>query len=99
MGKNQINVILEFEESQIEPQSGALHITPSRQTYARLTDQGLFVIKLVGFSKSGIPYGIRTRVAAVKGRCPKPLDERDASSFVSFYSKRQMKSSVHISVY
>ena len=27
--------------------------------------------------QSGDPYGIRTRVAAVKGRCPKPLDERD----------------------
>ncbi len=25
----------------------------------------------------GIPYGIRTRVAAVKGQCPRPLDERD----------------------
>ena len=25
--------------------------------------------------KFGDPYGIRTRVAAVKGRCPKPLDE------------------------
>ena len=25
----------------------------------------------------GIPYEIRTRVAAVKGRCPRPLDERD----------------------
>ena len=25
----------------------------------------------------GVPYGIRTRVAAVKGRCPGPLDERD----------------------
>ncbi len=23
----------------------------------------------------GDPYGIRTRVAAVKGRCPRPLDE------------------------
>ena len=30
------------------------------------------------WKKNGIPYGIRTRVAAVKGRCPKPLDERDA---------------------
>ena len=27
--------------------------------------------------KVGIPYEIRTRVAAVKGRCPRPLDERD----------------------
>ncbi len=25
----------------------------------------------------GVPYGIRTRVTAVKGRCPGPLDERD----------------------
>ena len=25
----------------------------------------------------GVPYGSRTRVAAVKGRCPRPLDERD----------------------
>jgi hypothetical protein len=24
---------------------------------------------------AGAPYGIRTRVAAVKGRCPRPLDE------------------------
>src|SRR6266571_2695063 len=28
--------------------------------------------------KCGVPYGSRTRVAAVKGRCPRPLDERDA---------------------
>src|SRR5438128_11847003 len=26
----------------------------------------------------GVPYEIRTRVTAVKGRCPRPLDERDA---------------------
>ena len=25
--------------------------------------------------KNGDPYGIRTRVAAVKGQCPRPLDE------------------------
>ena len=25
--------------------------------------------------RNGDPYGIRTRVAAVKGRCPRPLDE------------------------
>ena len=31
-------------------------------------------------SKFGVPYGSRTRVAAVKGRCPRPLDERDASA-------------------
>ena len=27
--------------------------------------------------RSGVPYEIRTRVTAVKGRCPGPLDERD----------------------
>ena len=26
---------------------------------------------------NGAPYGIRTRVAAVRGRCPRPLDEGD----------------------
>jgi hypothetical protein len=26
----------------------------------------------------GVPNGIRTRVAAVKGRCPRPLDDRDS---------------------
>ena len=25
----------------------------------------------------GVPYGIRTRAANVKGWCPRPLDERD----------------------
>ena len=25
---------------------------------------------------NGTPYGIRTRVAGVRGRCPRPLDER-----------------------
>ena len=28
--------------------------------------------------RAGVPNGIRTRVAAVKGRCPRPLDDRDA---------------------
>ncbi len=27
--------------------------------------------------KNGVPYGIRTRVIAVKGRYPRPLDEGD----------------------
>ena len=30
--------------------------------------------------QTGIPYEIRTRVAAVKGWCPRPLDERDIVS-------------------
>ncbi len=31
----------------------------------------------LGRRKNGVPKGIRTPVAAVKGQCPRPLDERD----------------------
>ena len=27
----------------------------------------------------GVPTGIRTPVTAVKGRCPRPLDDRDST--------------------
>ena len=30
---------------------------------------------------SGVPKGIRTPVTAVKGRCPRPLDDGDAKPF------------------
>ena len=29
--------------------------------------------------KYGVPTGIRTPVTAVKGRCPRPLDDRDST--------------------
>ena len=29
------------------------------------------------FFCNGVPYGVRTRVTAVRGRCPRPLDEGD----------------------
>ena len=31
----------------------------------------------------GVPYGIRTRVIAVRGRRPRPLDERDLLAFAT----------------
>ena len=33
----------------------------------------------LGFLEFGVPTGIRTPVTAVKGRCPRPLDDRDTS--------------------
>ena len=33
------------------------------------------------FTCSGVPTGIRTPVAAVKGQCPRPLDDGDAVNF------------------
>ena len=41
--------------------------------------------------RHGIPYEIRTRVTAVRGRCPRPLDERDRISFT--YRSRSCRSS------
>ena len=35
------------------------------------------MLYLVFFDKSCVPKGIRTPVAAVKGQCPRPLDDGD----------------------
>src|SRR6266550_1599111 len=50
---------------------------------ATRADAGSFVIQdcyatleLVWLHEGGDPNGIRTRVTAVKGRCPRPLDDR-----------------------
>ena len=37
--------------------------------------EGCCANKLARALKLGAPYGTRTRVSAVKGRCPRPLDE------------------------
>ena len=34
----------------------------------------------------GVPDGIRTRVTAVKGRCPRPLDDGDATRTRLYHS-------------
>ena len=42
-------------------------------------------------SESGDPYGIRTRVAAVKGQCPRPLDEGVAMNVVLQEARKESK--------
>jgi hypothetical protein len=37
--------------------------------------KGKSIMKQQLNKQGGDPYGIRTRVAAVKGQCPRPLDE------------------------
>ena len=53
-------------------QRGSKHFYESLEKHKKSgsKDPHIFII-------NGVPYGIRTRVAAVKGRCPRPLDERD----------------------
>ena len=38
---------------------------------------GKVVLYQLSYSRNGIPKGIRTPVTAVKGRCPRPLDDGD----------------------
>ena len=56
----------------------------------RRTSEYLNYLKNVDFEKgSGDPYGIRTRVAGVKGQCPRPLDEGVAKKMFEFFTKGQ----------
>jgi hypothetical protein len=46
-------------------------------TYAELSRHGRCdtVVKVDALGSSSTPNGIRTRVSALKGRCPRPLDD------------------------
>ena len=52
----------------------------SNSSYCFISIRKLIFLYLQNESKKivGIPKGIRTPVTAVKGRCPRPLDDRDA---------------------
>ncbi len=43
------------------------------------------MLYLVFFDKSCVPKGIRTPVAAVKGQCPRPLDDGDLTVWKILY--------------
>ena len=43
----------------------------------------------------GVPYGTRTRVSAVKGQRPRPLDEGDAVGDVGSHSGRGNQAGNH----
>ena len=49
------------------------------------------MLYLVFFDKSCVPKGIRTPVAAVKGQCPRPLDDGDLEQTSHKYTKLIMK--------
>ena len=51
--------------------SSAFFIGSSSQS--KSPQMGAFALR-----PSGVPYGSRTRVASVKGMCPRPLDEGDS---------------------
>ena len=40
-------------------------------------------------AENGVPTGIRTPVTAVKGRCPRPLDDRDVEDGGILRSRHQ----------
>ncbi len=56
-----------------------LYLAPARPSRHVVRASMLFLAALGGAANAskiiGAPYGTRTRVTAVKGRCPGPLDE------------------------
>ena len=61
-----------FSESKHRIVIGIIKILREIQIHIKLILQEINITSFFG-----VPYGIRTRVAAVKGRCPEPLDEGD----------------------
>ena len=59
----------------LEPATSAVTGRRANQLrYRALINQSLYFVLLLA---SCAPNGIRTRVTAVKGRCPRPLDDGD----------------------
>ena len=44
-------------------------------------------LEVLEIARYGVPTGIRTPVTAVKGRCPRPLDDRDVLRCCEYYVK------------
>ena len=63
------------------------HDLPSTQALSRTAWMAMSC--KCGLKKIGVPNGIRTRVAGVKGQCPRPLDDGDAratNKFIGSYT-------------
>ena len=65
--------IRELSTFRFTPKPVAFVTTALPQLFTLLTQLGCKHLILIG-----VPDGIRTRVTAVKGRCPRPLDDGDA---------------------
>ena len=62
----------------LEPATSAVTGRRANQLrYRALINQSLSTYVLLLLITSSAPNGIRTRVTAVKGRCPRPLDDGD----------------------
>ena len=66
------------ERTGLEPATSGVTGQHSNQLNYR---SAFYLFPLAGspFISTGVPKGIRTPVTAVKGRCPRPLDDGDAS--------------------
>jgi hypothetical protein len=77
---NQILALVQCQMRGLEP--GPINTFPGWQATGRTVKRGeralILCMPITVIEIIGVPYGSRTRVAAVKGRCPRPLDERDA---------------------
>ena len=77
---NQILALVQCQMRGLEP--GPINTFPGWQALGRTVKRGeralILCMPITVIEIIGVPYGSRTRVAAVKGRCPRPLDERDA---------------------
>ena len=65
------NVVIRGQEKTKTEQSVSLNRTKRNKDWQNLPKLFYFII----YEINGDPYGTRTRVFAVKGRCPRPLDE------------------------
>ena len=67
-----------FDERDVETEHGRTNEAPAKRKSRKQIGPTYTTAPHLD-STLGVPDGIRTRVTAVKGRCPRPLDDGDMS--------------------